>query len=100
MFWVWRGNGLQRQAVQQGRFHLGSGFLLHMRKHMGIGIQGERSGRMSKLLGYHFGRDPNREGKSGRCVAEIVEPDVRQTSFSQDCLKCFLTKYSSLIGSD
>jgi hypothetical protein len=45
---------------------------------------------MSKLLGHYFGRDPNREGKSGGRVAEIVEPDVRQTSFSQEWFEMLL----------
>src|SRR5260221_13947353 len=80
----WRGNGLQREAVQQGCFHLGSSFVLHMRKHVRVGVQSEGSARVSKLLGHHLGCNPNRESKSGRCVAEIVEPDVRQTRFPQE----------------
>jgi len=84
------GTGLQPEAVHQGRFHLRGGFLLHVRQHVGLGVLGERSARMSKLLGHYFGRDPNRESKSGRCVAEIVEPDVRQTSFSQEWFEMLL----------
>jgi light-regulated signal transduction histidine kinase (bacteriophytochrome) len=53
------GKALQRQAVQQGRFHLGSGLLLHMRKHVREGVQGERGARMSKLLRHYFRRDSN-----------------------------------------
>jgi hypothetical protein len=66
VFGVWRGNGLRRQAVQQGCFHLGSGFVLHVWKDVGVGVQGERGARMPKLLGDYFRRDSNRQGKSGR----------------------------------
>src|ERR1700730_7402951 len=61
-----------------------------MRKHVRVCVQGERGARMSKLLGHYLGSDPNREGKSGRCVAEIVQPDVRQTSFSQERFEMLL----------
>jgi hypothetical protein len=50
---------------------------------------------VSKLLGHHLGCNPDRESKSGRCVAEIVEPDVRQACFSQEW---FEMQYSSLVG--
>src|SRR5712671_6346113 len=90
MLWGLTGNGLQRRAVQQDCFHLRSSFVLHMRKHVGVGIKGERGARMSKLLGHHLGRNPDRESKSGRCVAQIVEADVWQTSFSQEWFEMLL----------
>jgi len=61
-----------------------------MRKHVRVGVQGERGARMSKLFGDYFWRDSDRQGKSGGCVAEIVEPDVRQTSFSQEWFEMLL----------
>ena len=57
---------------------------------MGVRIQCERSTGVSELLGHYFGRDPDRESKSGGRVAEIVEPDVRQTGFSQDRFEMLL----------
>ena len=57
---------------------------------MGVGVQSERSARMSKLLGHNLRRDSNCEGKSGKCVAEIIEPDVWQTSLSQKRLEMLL----------
>src|SRR5712692_7089731 len=86
------GKALERQAVQQGCFHLGGSIVLHMRKHVRVGIQGECGARMSELLGHYFRRDSNRQSKSGKCVAEIVQPDVRQTSFSQDWFEMLLNQ--------
>src|ERR1039458_8796891 len=61
-----------------------------MRKHVQVGVQGERGARMSKLLGHYFRRDSNRQRKGGRCVAKIVESNVRQTSFSQERFEMLL----------
>lgn len=75
------------QTVRECRFHLGSSFVLHMGKHVGVGVQGERGARMSKLLGHYFRRDSNREGKRCGRMAEIVKTDVRQASFPQECFE-------------
>src|SRR5258708_26894168 len=61
-----------------------------MRKKVRVGVQSERGVRMSKVLGDYFRCDSNRQRKSGRCVPEIVQPDIRQTSFSQERFEMLL----------
>ena len=50
---------------------------------MGIGIKREGSAGVSELLRHHLWRNSDRKGKRRGCVAEIVKPDIRQTTFSQ-----------------
>ena len=61
-----------------------------MREHMGTGIKREGSTGAAELLGYQLGRYSYREGKRCGCVTEIVQSDVRQTSFPQEWLEVLL----------
>src|SRR5260221_12560247 len=83
----WRGNGLQREAVQEGCFHLGSSFGLHMRKHVRVGVQSEGSARGPKVVGHQLGGNPNRESKSASIVADVPKPDVGTTVFPREGVK-------------
>src|ERR1700683_5339871 len=61
-----------------------------MGENVRVGVQSESSARVPKLLGHHLGCNPNRESKSGRCVAEVVEADVRQACLSQEWFEMLL----------
>ena len=54
-----------------------------MRQDVGAGIQREGDAGVSELLGHQLWRNSDRKGKRRGCAAEIVKPDIRQTSFSQ-----------------
>ena len=54
-----------------------------MGKNVGIGVQRECRASVSELLRHHLWRNSHPKGKRRGCVAVIVKPDIRQTSFSQ-----------------
>ena len=57
--------------------------MVHVRQDVGVGIQREGGAGVSELLRHHLWRNSDRKGKRRGCVAEIVKPDIRQTSVSQ-----------------
>ena len=61
--------------------------LLHVWKHMRIGVEGEGNACVPQLFGDNLGRNTGAERQSRRCVTQIVKPDARQFGALENDLK-------------
>ncbi len=69
---------LPRRRFKQERLHLGGRCLLHVWKHVGIGIEGEGNACVTQLFGDNLGGNAGAERQSCRSVTQIVKPYARQ----------------------
>jgi len=69
---------LLRRRFKQERLHLGGRCLLHVWKHVGIGVEGEGNACVPQLFGDNLGGNTGAERQSCRSVTQIVKPDARQ----------------------
>ena len=78
---------LSQQIFQEAAHHVAGG-PLHVRRHVGVGVQGEGRVGVTQDAGERLGVHAAGEGVGGEGVTQVVEPDVGQpASFSSSFIQ-------------
>jgi hypothetical protein len=79
---------LALSGEEQGR-HLPGGLLLHLARHMAVGVQCDRNASVPERLAHYLRRHAGGDAESGEGVSAIVNPDPRESRRSNVALELF-----------